>query len=131
MPTERYRKNAGAVFSLKYHLVFCPKYRKGILGGELKTRLEQLIREKAEQLEITILALEIMPDHVHIFLETDVRFAPAQIAQYFKGYTSKVLRDEFDWLLRMPSLWSRSYYIGTVGAATESAVKKYIENQNS
>jgi putative transposase len=132
MPSERYRKNAGAVFTLKYHLVWCPKYRKKILGGELKNRLEKLLYEKADELGGQIHALEIMPDHVHMFFEADPTLAPAQIAAQFKGYTSRVLREEFPWLKsRLPSLWSRSYYVGSVGHVSEATVKKYIENQKS
>lgn len=132
MPSERYRKNAGAVFTLKYHLVWCPKYRKKILGGELKNRLEKLLYEKADALGEQIHALEIMPDHVHLFFEADPTLAPAQIAAQFKGYTSRVLREEFPWLKsRLPSLWSRSYYVGSVGHVSEATVKKYIENQKS
>lgn len=131
MPAERYRKNAGAVFTLKYHLVFCPKYRKAILGGDLKRRLAELLYEKAAELDAEIETLEVMPDHVHMFVSADPTLAPAQLAAQFKGYTSRVLRQEFQWLLRMPSLWSRSYYIGSVGHVSESTVKKYIANQKS
>jgi putative transposase len=132
MPAERYRKNAGAVFTLKYHFVWCPKYRKPILGGEVAKRLEALLYEKAAELNGTIHALEIMPDHVHMFFEADPTLAPAQIAAQFKGYASRVLREEFAWLKsRLPSLWSRSYYVGSVGHVSESTVKKYIENQKS
>lgn len=132
MPTERYRRNAGAVFTLKYHLVWCPKYRKNILGGDLAKRLKQLLYEKAAELGGEIQALEIMPDHVHMFFEADPTLAPAQIAAQFKGFTSKVLRDEFPWLKsRLPSLWSRSYYIGSVGHVSEATVKKYIANQKT
>jgi putative transposase len=132
MPSERYRKNAGAVYNVKYHFVWCPKYRKSVLGGPVKARLEQLLREKAKELNVEIQALEIMPDHVHLFIETDVTYAPAQLAAQFKGYTSKVLREEFEYLRRqLPSLWSRSYYCGSVGHVSESTVKKYIENQQT
>lgn len=132
MPTERYRRNAGAVFTLKYHLVWCPKYRKSILGGDLAKRLKELLYEKAAELGGEIQALEIMPDHVHMFFEADPTLAPAQIAAQFKGFTSKVLRDEFPWLKsRLPSLWSRSYYIGSVGHVSEATVKKYIANQKT
>lgn len=132
MPKIEYRKNAGAVFNLKYHLVFCPKYRKKILGGELKERLIQLLFKKAEELDIIIEAFEIMPDHVHLFINCPTTLSPAQIAFSFKGYTSHELRAEFDWLKRrMSSLWSDSFYCGTVGHVSESTVKAYIENQKT
>lgn len=132
MAAERYRKNAGAVFTLKYHLVFCPKYRKSILGGDLAKRLKEVLFIKAKELEILIEAIEIMPDHVHMFVNADTTLAPAQIAAQFKGFTSRVLREEFPWLKkRLPSLWSRSYYIGSVGHVSEATVKKYIANQKT
>jgi putative transposase len=132
MATERYRKNAGAVFTLKYHLVWCPKYRKSILGGELAKRLKEVLHVKARELEIVIEALAIELDHVHMFVNCDPTLAPAQVAAQFKGFTSRVLREEFPWLKsRLPSLWSRSYFIATVGHVSEATVKKYIANQKT
>ena len=126
----RYVKNAGAVFTLKYHLVWCPKYRRPVLEGRVAARLRVLLRVKAKEFEWTFHALEIMPDHVHLFVETDPRWCPAEVAQRLKGYTSHVLRGEFACLRsRLPTLWSRSYFIATVGSVTDSAVRKYIESQ--
>lgn len=126
----RYRKNTGAVFSLKYHIVFCPKYRKPVLVGEVETRLRQLLAEKAAELEMTIHALEIMPDHVHLFVEADPTRCVAEIVNRFKGFTSHVLRQEFRPLRsRLPCLWSRSYYCGTVGRVSEATIRKYIASQ--
>src|SRR5262245_6488076 len=130
MVDTRYRKNAGAVFTLKYQLVWCPKYRKPILASQVAERLKELLYEKASELKATIHALEIMPDHVHMFVEADPTLAPAHIAAQFKGFTSRLLRQEFPFLKsRLPSLWSRSYYIGSVGHVSEATVRKYIENQ--
>ena len=82
---ERYAKNAGAVFSLKYHIVWCPKYRRSVLVAPVDKRLKQLLREIADNTDMTVLAMEVMPDHVHVFAETDVRRAPAEIAAKFKA----------------------------------------------
>lgn len=132
MAKVEYRKNAGAVFFLKYHFVWCPKYRKSILGGDLKNRLIQLLEEKCQELDIIIEAFEVMPDHIHLFLNCPTTLSPAQIAFNLKGYTSKTLREEFEWLKRrMSSLWSESYYCGTVGHVSELTVKAYIENQKT
>ena len=132
MADTRYKKNAGAVFTLKYHLVWCPKYRKSILGGDVAKRLKELLYQKAAELNAEIHALEIMPDHVHMFVESDPTLAPAHIAAQFKGFTAKVLRDGFPWVKgRLASLWSRSYYIGSVGHVSEATVKKYIANQKT
>ena len=130
MVDKRYRKNAGAVFSLKYHLVWCPKYRLPVLVDAVKDRLLELLQDKANEFEATIQALEVMPDHVHLFIESDPTKAPAHLANQFKGYTSRILRQEFHHLKsRMPTLWSRSYFVGSVGTVSEATVKRYIEQQ--
>ena len=126
----RYRKNAGAVFSLKYHLVWCPKYRRPVLVDEVESRLRGLLEGKAAELEMTVHTLEIMPDHVHLFVESDPTRSVAEIVNRLKGFSSRHLRREFASLRsRLPCLWSRSYYAGTVGALSESAIRRYIESQ--
>jgi putative transposase len=132
MVDNRYRVNAGSLYSLKYHLVWCPKYRKRILIDALEKRLRQLLYQKAKEIKTQIHALEIMPDHVHMFVESDPTMAPARLAAQFKGFTSHRLREEFPWLKSyLPSLWSRSYYIGSVGAVSQTTVKRYITNQRT
>lgn len=127
---SKYRKNSGAVFSLKYHLVWCPKYRRKVLTGKIATRLKEILYGVAHDNEFTIHALEIMPDHVHLFVECDPTWAPAGIAFAFKGKSSRLLRQEFKELTtRLPTLWSRSYYCGTVGHVSEKTVKAYIASQ--
>lgn len=126
----RYAKNAGAVFSLKFHVVWCPKYRRPVLVRPVNTRLKRLIAEIAACREMTVHALEVMPDHVHLFVETDPRWAPAEIVGKFKAVTSRVLREEFPHLRsRLPTLWSRSYFCATVGAVSETTIRRYIEAQ--
>jgi len=127
---SRYAKNAGAIFSLKYHIVWCPKYRRPVLTGEIETRLKQLLLEKAAELNMTIHSLEVMPDHVHLFVESDPTRCVSEIVNRFKGFTSNKLRKEFQTLrTRLPTLWSRSYYAGTVGAVSEATIKRYIATQ--
>lgn len=128
--TARYARNAGAVFSLKFHVVWCPKYRRPVLTSPVDARLKELLYDVARRLDLTILTLEVMPDHVHLFVESDPRWAPAEIAGRMKANTSRVLREEFPHLRsRLPTLWSRSYFIASVGAVSESAVRQYIEAQ--
>ncbi len=132
MSDIRYRRNAGSVYSLKYHLVWCPKYRRGVLIGEVADELRSLLYQKAQELAVTIEALEIMPDHVHLFIQSDPTEAPQRLANQFKGYTSRILRMKFPQLRsRLPSLWSRSYYVGSVGHVSEETVQRYIEMQKS
>lgn len=127
---NRYSKNAGAVFSLKLHIVWCPKYRRSVLTGEIEKRLSELLHAKSTELEMTIHALKIMPDHVHLFIEFDPRWGVAEIVNRLKGYTSRILRQEFASLRsRLPTLWSRSYYAGTVGHVSETTIRKYIADQ--
>jgi REP-associated tyrosine transposase len=127
---ERYAKNAGAVFSLKYHVVWCPKYRRAVLVKPVDRRLKELLREKADELGMTIHTLEVIPDHVHLFLESDPTLCVAEIVNRLKGFTSHALREEFPFLRsRLPTLWSRSYYAGSVGSVSAAVVRKYIQDQ--
>jgi putative transposase len=80
--------------------VWCPKYRKRILVDVLEKRLRQLLYQKAQEIKVTIHALEIMPDHVHMFVQSDPTTAPARLAAQFKGFTSHHLREEFSALSR-------------------------------
>ena len=128
--SSRYAKNAGAVFSLKYHLVWCPKYRRPVLTDEIAARLKGLLRAIAEDNGWTLHALEVMPDHVHLFVETRPEWAVTEVVNRFKGITSRTLREEFRSLVtRLPTLWSRSYFAASVGAVSEATIKHYIDAQ--
>jgi putative transposase len=127
---DRYRRNAGAVFSLKYHLVWCPKYRRGVLVGAIESRLKRIIQEVTSELGMAVHALEVMPDHVHLFVEADPVLCVAEIVNRIKGRSSRLLREEFPTLRsRLPTLWSRSYYAGSVGHVSAKTVQTYIEAQ--
>ena len=127
---DDYQRNSGAVYTLKYHLVWCPKYRRKVLVDTVADDLRSLLYQKAEQLKVTVEALEIMPDHVHLFISAPPTEAPHRLANQFKGYTSRVLRGKYPELRsRLPSMWSRSYYIGSIGQVSEKTVKAYIEAQ--
>jgi putative transposase len=130
MAQDRYAKNAGAVFSLKFHIVWCPKYRRPVLAGRVDERLKELLTEVATEHGMTIHAMEVMPDHVHLFVEADPTLCVAEIVNRLKGRTSRILRQEFPSLRsRLPTLWSRSYFAATVGAVSEGTVRRYIEAQ--
>lgn len=127
---SRYAKNAGAVFSLKYHLVWCPKYRRPVLVGDIEARLKEVLNGIATENSWIVHAMEIMPDHVHLFVETRPEWAVTEVVNRFKGITSRTLRNEFHSLVtRLPTLWSRSYFASSVGAVSESTIQKYIELQ--
>ena len=130
MGSTRYRKHAGGVATLHYHFVWCSKYRRKVLTGPIAARLEELLREKANQLGVEIQALEVLPDHVHLAVAAAPTDAPQYLANQFKGYTSRVLREEFPGLKsRLPSLWSRSYYVGSAGHISPRTIQTYIEQQ--
>ena len=127
---SQYAKNSGAVFSLKYHLVWCPKYRRPVLEGAIEKRLREVLEAVRAEHEWTIHALEVMPDHVHLFIESDPIYSVAEIVSRLKGASSRILRSEFPARRsRLPTLWSRSYYAGTVGAVSDAVVRRYIESQ--
>ena len=127
---SQYAKNSGAVFSLKYHLVWCPKYRRPVLEGAIEKRLREVIEDVRAEHVWTIHVLEVMPDHVHLFIESDPIYSVAEIVNRLKGASSRILRSEFPALRsRLPTLWSRSYYAGTVGTVSDAVVRRYIESQ--
>lgn len=130
MGSTRYKKHAGGIYTLHYHFVWCPKYRRKVLHGAIAERLKELLREKADELGVTVEGLEVLPDHVHLFVAASPTDAPQYLANQFKGYTSRVLCDEFPGLKsRLPSLWSRSYYVGSAGHVSADTIQKYIEQQ--
>jgi putative transposase len=127
---SRYARNAGATFSLKYHIVWCPKYRRPVLVDAVAGRLKDLLAAKADELGMTIHALEVMPDHVHLFVESDPTRCVAEIVNRLKGATSRVLRQEFPSLRsRLPTLWSRSYFAGSIGNVSAATIERYIAEQ--
>ena len=107
-----YKSNHNIVYSCKYHVVWCPKYRRKILTNGVDVRLKELLTEYAANLSVDILEMEIMPDHVHMLLEVDPQFGIHKTVKSFKGYTSRILRQEFPYLkTKMPTLWTNSYFI--------------------
>jgi putative transposase len=125
-----YRSNKNVVFSCKYHVVWCPKYRRRLLVGSVEERLKQLLAEVVVEHESILIEMETMPDHVHILLDVDPQHGIHRLVKAMKGRTSRVLRAEFpDLRTRVPTLWTNSYFVSTVGGAPLEAVKRYIEDQ--
>ena len=122
--------SAGGVYDLGYHVVWCSKYRRPVLAGPVKDRCEELIRARAAEHGWRIIALEVMPDHVHVFVKAHPGHSPSYIANQLKGFTSHTLRAEFPHLRsRLPTLWSKSYFAATVGAVSAATVRRYIDTQ--
>ncbi len=132
MSTKRWKTSKTAVFNLSYHMIWCPKYRRKVLVGPVETRLKALLVEKAHDLDCTIETMEIMPDHVHLFVKTLPVHAPQYVVGQLKGYTSFILRNEFPHLKsKLPSLWTRSYYVESVGHISEATIRQYIKDQKN
>lgn len=122
--------NNNVTYSCHYHVVFCPKYRRPVLVDGVDERFKQVTRGVAEECGFTIEEMEVMPDHVHMLLEVDPQFGIHRAVKRIKGRTSRVLREEYPWLKsRIPTLWTNSYFVATVGGAPLSIVKQYIERQ--
>jgi putative transposase len=128
---QAYRRKETCVFLINYHLVWCPKRRRRILVGPLKERLVQIIRQTAPEVESEVLALEIMPDHLHLFLSATPQWAPNQLVGRIKGKSARLLRLEFPELLRMPSLWTRSFFCSTAGNVSFETIARYIAEQTT
>jgi len=127
----RLKKSNKATYNLGYHLIWCPKYRRKVLVGDVEKRLKELFYEKAKEFSIIIENIEVMPDHVHLFVKCSPIHSPHLIVKHLKGYSSRIMRLEFPKLKsRMPFLWTRSYYCESIGHISEDTVKKYIDDQN-
>ncbi|RXI75113.1 IS200/IS605-like element ISClte2 family transposase, partial [Clostridium tetani] len=103
-----------------------------VLIGNVETRLKELLIETCADIEVDIIKMELMPDHVHMLIEVDPQFGVHKAIKRIKGRTSKMLRQEFPHLkTKLPTLWTNSYFVSTVGGAPLSAIKQYIENQKT
>ncbi len=126
---NEYRRNPHSVTLINYHFVWCPKRRKAVLTGKIAHRLQEIIFELCTENNWRLIALEIMPDHVHLFLNADPSFAPRVIIKRIKGRASHHLRKEYPQLKKLPTLWTPSYFVATAGNVSTDTIKKYIENQ--
>lgn len=127
---NEYTHKNGIVYKNQFHIIFATKYRKPVLTGNVEKRLKEIFYDEADKMDVEIKALEIMPDHVHMFIEFDPRLMLHKVVKQFKGKSSHILREEFPFLKSsMPSLWTRSYFSCSVGHISEDTITKYIENQ--
>ena len=127
---NKYRHTNTTVSLLNYHFVFCPRYRRKIfLIPRVEERFKELVNLKCKELKIEIIAVECDKDHVHLFLNSLPTLSPSDVMRQIKGYTGKILREEFIELSKMPSLWTRSYFVSTTGNVCSETIKKYVETQ--
>ena len=128
----KYKSNNNIVYSCKYHVVWCPKYRRKVLTGKIESRLKELIQEICLELQCELIELELMPDHIHMLVEVDPQFGIHKLVKAIKGKSSIILRKEFKVLTtKLPTLWTNSYFVSTVGGAPLEVIKQYIENQKT
>lgn len=125
----KYKISDHSVYNISYHIVFCPKRRKPVLVDDIVTDLEAKFTEIINNLGGKIESLSIQQDYIHIFVSIPPNISPHIIVKKLKGGTSKFLRDKYKQLRRIPTMWSRSYYVGTIGFVSESIIKNYINNQ--
>ena len=119
------------VYCCKYHVVWCTKYRRKVLTNKVDARLKELLKEIALSIDVELLEMEIGDEnHVHLLLSLDPQFGIHRAVKRLKGATSRYLRLEFPHLKqRIPSLWTNSYFVSTVGGAPLAKIKKYIQTQ--
>lgn len=126
------RSNNNVVYRCAYHVVWCPKYRRPVIEGAVDERLKQIIREVCAERECNLIELETMPDHVHLLVECDPQYGIHRLVKQIKGRSSRALRQEFDSLRsRLPTLWTNSYFVATVGGAPLGIIKQYVANQRN
>jgi putative transposase len=128
---QEYRRTRTTVSLINYHFVFCPRYRRKALVGEVEKRLKELLPVICQEIEVDIVALEVMPDHIHVFLNALPSISPSDIMAKVKGVTSRILRQEFKHLRHLPSLWTRSFFCSTAGNVSSETIQRYIEEQKT
>ena|SRR5262245_60904208 len=120
-----------ATYEIRYHFVFCPKFRRPVLAGAVGERLAELIPPIIETLGGRVLNLTVQPDHVHLFVEIPPTLAPRQVMHRVKGATSHQLRQDFPHLRsQLPSVWTRSYLIKTVGRITTDEIMAFVNSRS-
>ena len=129
-PHSAYRTTETTVYCCRYHVIFCPKYRRSVLREPIAERFKEVVYSLEQANNFKVLEMEVMPDHVHLLLDVDPTIGINVIVSRIKGKTSNVLNKEFPELKRkLPTLWTRSKFIATVGSVSLDTVKTYIENQ--
>jgi putative transposase len=124
-----YRSSNKTVYSAKYHLIWCPKYRRRVLAGPVAARLKEIIGSVVAECGGEVIEVEVMPDHVHLLVEVPPAIALSGLVQRLKGHSWRLLRQEFPHLRRLGALWSPSWFVSTVGGAPLEVVRRYVENQ--
>ncbi|MEU3454605.1 IS200/IS605 family transposase [Micromonospora sp. NPDC006766] len=129
---DEIRSNNSVVYRCTYHVVWCPKYRRPVITDPVDARLKQIITEVCAERDAPVVELETMPDQVHLLVTVDPQFGVHRLVKAIKSRSSRLLRQEFPTLkTRLPTLWTNSYFVATVGGATSEAVKRYVQDQRN
>lgn len=128
--SDEYIHEQHSVHHILYHVIFCPKRRRKILVGPLHDRLKQIIEEVAREHQWQIISLAIQPDHVHLFIQANPYTLPTDIPRLIKGRSSHEMRQEFELLAKMPSVWTRSTFYSTHGHVSQETIQQYVERQS-
>lgn len=126
-----YRYVDGRLSLLRYHLVWVVRRRRPVLVGLVLVRLEELLRQAAEELDLEILGLSVYPDHVHLQIAATPELAPSQIVYRFKVATASALRFEFPELKKLPSMWNGSYLVSSDKELAQEDIDKYVQAHNT
>lgn len=127
-----YKISNNVICSCKYHVVWCPKYRRKILTDGVDVRLKDLLLEYAKKISVDVIEMDILPDYIHLLIEVDPQLGIHKAIKSLKGYTSKILRSEFSFLrTKLPTLWTNSYFVTTADNVSLEIIKKYIESQKT
>jgi len=124
-----YEHSRNRVYLMNLHFVWCPKRRKKVLVGNVAKRLREILEQVAKEKQVKMLALEIQPDHLHLFVSISPQMVTHKLVKAFKGRSSNILRKEFPSLLKLPALWTNSYFVSTAGNVSSETIRKYIEAQ--
>jgi putative transposase len=126
---QDYRRKNTSVSLVNYHFVWIVRRRRRVLTGSIKQRLDVLIYDVTRELDCDVLNLAIEPEHVHLFLNCPPNIAPSDLMHRIKGRTARMLRKEFPELMKLPSMWTRAYFISTAGNVSSSTIQRYIDAQ--
>ena len=128
--TYETKTNTNIAYICRYHVVFCPKYRRNVLVNGIDERLKTIVMEIIEKWGQELIEMEVMPDHVHLLVGCDPQFGIHRLVKYIKGTSSRYLRLEYPSLKqRLPSLWTNNYFVATLGGVTRETLKRYVETQ--
>ena len=127
----QFKSNNNIVYNCKYHVVWVTKYRRPVLTQQIENRLKEILGNIATEIQVDILEMEVGDlNHVHLLISLDPQFGVHRVVRRFKGVSSRYLRKEFPQLKsRLPTLWTNSYFVSTVGGAPLAKIKEYIANQ--